>query len=335
MRRIPPPPPSVIIQSSGGTAAPPHPQDFGPVERATKYEYNAQRKEWDRKEIRVRVSPTPFAHGGMRYVVAVREVDTDGGEVAMIGKFFLPECHARTEDYFLEASMQCTAETFAQEYNKNRKVTNKIAFLSCYVVQLHQRQRGDTNTLFIMEPMLRGEFKKHNNNYGEVYNTHQETPEAFSHYTYEKTGGQMLVCDIQGVGEFFTDPQIHTPLGTDYGMGNMGAEGILRWQKAHRCNHLCQILGLQPLREPRAPHGPPRQMSNPMMESYYRGVRGSLTNEPEAPLSPEDLALREAIRQSLLMQSQQQPYARRQPPHHGMTEEAQMALALKRSLQEK
>lgn len=36
----------------------------------------------------------------------------------------------------------------------------------------------------------------------------------------------MLVCDLQGVNDFFTDPQIHSEDGKGLGLGNMGLEGI-------------------------------------------------------------------------------------------------------------
>lgn len=39
------------------------------------------------------------------------------------------------------------------------------------------------------------------------------------------------MVDIQGVGDLYTDPQIHTEKGTDFGDGNLG-----RWGKpAHFC----------------------------------------------------------------------------------------------------
>lgn len=34
--------------------------------------------------------------------------------------------------------------------------------------------------------------------------------QAFSHFTFERSGHQLIVVDIQGVGDLYTDPQIHT-----------------------------------------------------------------------------------------------------------------------------
>ncbi len=32
----------------------------------------------------------------------------------------------------------------------------------------------------------------------------RNTPQAFSHFTYEASGKQMLLCDVQGVGDMYT-----------------------------------------------------------------------------------------------------------------------------------
>lgn len=50
--------------------------------------------------------------------------------------------------------------------------------------------------------------------------------QAFSHFTFERSGHQLIVVDIQGVGDLYTDPQIHTEKGTDFGDGNLG-----RWRE--------------------------------------------------------------------------------------------------------
>ena len=41
--------------------------------------------------------------------------------------------------------------------------------------------------------------------------------QAFSHFTFEASCHEQIVVDIQGVGDLYTDPQIHTNLGFEYG----------------------------------------------------------------------------------------------------------------------
>jgi len=54
------------------------------------------------------------------------------------------------------------------------------------------------------------------------------------------------VCDIQGVGNYYTDPQIHSADGESFGAGNCGQDGINAFFQSHKCNNLCRRLGLAP-----------------------------------------------------------------------------------------
>ena len=72
----------------------------------------------------------------------------------------------------------------------------------------------------------------------------RNTPQAFSHFTYEKSGRTLLVCDIQGVGDLWTDPQIHSIKEDAYGKGNLGQQGIDKFLESHKCNEICRWLKL-------------------------------------------------------------------------------------------
>jgi hypothetical protein len=78
--------------------------------------------------------------------------------------------------------------------------------------------------------------------------TIRDAAHAFLHHTYERSARRLMVCDVQGVGRWFTDPQIHTADGQAFGRGNLGAYGMYACMRAHRCNAVCRALHLTPLR---------------------------------------------------------------------------------------
>eukprot|EP00971_Amphidinium_carterae_P293786 5832580-Amphidinium_carterae.1 len=69
-----------------------------------------------------------------------------------------------------------------------------------------------------------GTYEKYNSNDGWV-NTEMENREvaaiaaAFSHFTFEHSGGEEICVDIQGVGRQWTDPQLHSRT-QQYGAGD-------------------------------------------------------------------------------------------------------------------
>lgn len=56
--------------------------------------------------------------------------------------------------------------------------------------------------------------------------------QAFSHFTWDLSSHRLVICDIQGVGEHFTDPQIHSEDGISFGVGNLGQ--VVSCQRTHR-----------------------------------------------------------------------------------------------------
>ena len=95
--------------------------------------------------------------------------------------------------------------------------------------------------------VITGEYVKHNSNSGYVEAHRRATPQTFSHWTFEASNGRLMVVDIQGVSDLYTDPQVHTLEGKGYGEGNLGANGFALFFAAHRCSPLCARMGLTPL----------------------------------------------------------------------------------------
>lgn len=159
------------------------------------------------------------------------------------------------DTYFRDVEMQAVAAKFAKQYNSYNP-PRRVEFLEAWILQLipsTASTNGDDDipeglslhgTICGVEPFIAGEYHKHNNNFGYVSELERNTPQAFSHFTYEASGEQILVVDIQGVGDHYTDPQIHTRRGKEFGKGNLSVRGFSRFLGSHRCNPICRYLKL-------------------------------------------------------------------------------------------
>ena len=117
-----------------------------------------------------------------------------------------------------------------------------MSFLDAYVLELKDRPG---RPICAVEKYIDGDYKKYNNNWN-WSDEQRNTPQAFSHFSYEKSGRKLLICDIQGVGDLWTDPQIHSTNLDAYGKGNLGQEGIDKFLESHKCNEICRWLKLPP-----------------------------------------------------------------------------------------
>jgi len=210
---------------------------------ASKFTFDPQNSKWVRERVRVQIAKHPFAQGGMRVVYRMREFDekiNNGEYVEGVAKKFKPECEDK-QYYYDEAMTQMVCESYAQEFNR-RRTGVYIGFLPVSVLRLDM-----DGILYNSEPYLRGDYLKHNDNSGHV-DTEETCPQAFSHFTYEASNQTLIVVDIQGVGDYYTDPQIHSFNGEGFGLGNLGGSGIKKFLQTHRCNKICKALNL---RDPR------------------------------------------------------------------------------------
>jgi hypothetical protein len=100
-----------------------------------------------------------------------------------------------------------------------------------------------------------GQIVKWNSNYGYInFKETCDAVQAFSHWTWHVTGGELMVCDIQGLWdeqrEQYTlfDPAVHAPSEAAllrFGATNLGEAGIRQFFITHNCNHICKHLKLK------------------------------------------------------------------------------------------
>lgn len=96
----------------------------------------------------------------------------------------------------------------------------------------------------LVEPFIR-QFEKYNSNSGWVPDSHADrylAMQALSHFSYHSSGGQFVLCDLQG-GRFnkglaLTDPVILSN-NRRFGPTDLGREGMLAFFSQHECNQYC------------------------------------------------------------------------------------------------
>ncbi|KAF2965153.1 hypothetical protein GQX73_g8410 [Xylaria multiplex] len=105
--------------------------------------------------------------------------------------------------------------------------------------------RIDTGVKALVEPMIEN-FEKFNSNSGWVDTTGgiwSQAMQALSHFSYHNSGGQLLLCDLQGAsysdGYILTDPVIMSNTQM-YGPADLGSDGIDSFFQRHQCGAFCK-----------------------------------------------------------------------------------------------
>ncbi|GAB5360449.1 hypothetical protein AAMO2058_000629100 [Amorphochlora amoebiformis] len=279
----------VQVDTKGG----PFP-DFSriPVQKARLLKFILEEGKFDKdgEIIDVQIDPCPFARGNLRLahhmLACLSKRDKRLGRPQHYVAKISIDPFEDPRSYLEDVATQRCAREYAKMYNIY-KPPKKVKFVEAYVISLMNRPRAP---LCAVEPYIDGTYKKHNNNWGFINNKDERnTPHAFSHFTYEASRHQLLICDIQGVGDIYTDPQIHSVNGEGFGKGNMGRRGFKKFFSTHRCNSICKFLKL-PLINPKEAHQellmtmPQKElMDGDQVENVKLSFSGNLSALPPLP----------------------------------------------------
>ncbi|XP_072453566.1 transient receptor potential cation channel subfamily M member 6 isoform X2 [Notamacropus eugenii] len=205
--------------------------------------------------------------GGLRKAMKVVSTWSEDDVVkpgqVFIVKSFLPEVVQTWHKIFgentvlhlclREIQQQRAAQKLIYTFNqlKPHTIPYTPRFLEVFLIYCHS-----ANQWLTIEKYMTGEFRKYNNNNGDEIlpsNILEELLLSFSHWTYEYTRGELLVLDLQGVGENLTDPSVIKPedkqsRGMVFGPANLGEDAIRNFIAKHRCNSCCRKLKLPDLK---------------------------------------------------------------------------------------
>ena len=215
-------------------------------ETVTKFEYDFSiGGVWKTEDIKVRIARSQFTEGTFRK--AHKMVDAEGRQ-------FVAKTYKRdtsTDEIKGEVVMQAICQHYGRRFSKT-PAPQKVEYLQAFAIQRSKEAGGE---MLFCEPYMRGEFRKYNDNRGATYHTENHAPQAFSHFSYVSSQGKLLVVDVQGVGDQYTDSTIHSS-DQRYGAMDWGPDGFRNFFSTHTCNAICDLLGLSQKLLPDAPAGP-------------------------------------------------------------------------------
>ncbi|NXX67513.1 ALPK2 kinase, partial [Spizella passerina] len=154
-----------------------------------------------------------------------------------------------------ECYVQNTAREYAKLYAAEAEPLEGFGEVP-EIIQIFLIHRPANNIPYAtVEEELVGEFVKYSVKDGKEVNFLRRDSEAgqkcctFQHWVYEKTNGNLLVTDLQGVGMKLTDVGIATLAKGYKGFkGNCSFSFIEQFRALHQCNEYCEMLGLKSLR---------------------------------------------------------------------------------------
>ena len=150
---------------------------------------------------------------------------------------------------------QAVASYLAKEFSL-RYPESPIEFVQAQLLDL-----GESSFPFrfmALEPWIPGKYEKKTSNAGQIAKD-SDLAQAFSHFTWDRTEGDIMVADIQGVENTLTDPQIHSQDTGRFGRGNLCCKGMDAFFLNHVCNDICHTLKLQA--HPHQPGSAPQEFS--------------------------------------------------------------------------
>lgn len=198
-------------------------------------------------QLQVHARSIPFDEGALRVASYARTTaSTDKFVVKTFKKQGQGLAHFAEE---MQGRNLCKA--FALEFSALVDPIYSLDFVVATVLMPKTQDASSADSI-LLEPFIDGQYTKYNTNAGFVCSDKPKDPcsvaaQAFSHFTFERSRGRLLVVDLQGVGNLLTDPAIHTRDEESFKLfdTNLHTAGFKFFFSTHQCNDLCRHLQLR------------------------------------------------------------------------------------------
>ena len=201
--------------------------------------------------MRIKIAPQPFAEGAQK--IACHAL-TENGKRLVLKRSKYSDARSNSIKRCLEtAQVHAIAVNYASVFNSDKPYnvdSSEIQFVRVGVMEVTDEQ------YFTYEEHLSSSdrYTKFTSNFGYVPehedHTLNTTCQAFSHYTWVKSGKELVICDLQGIKfrsrVILTDPAIHYHSNVlCHGSTNLGPRGIEEFFQKHKCNEICTEMNLE------------------------------------------------------------------------------------------
>lgn len=191
----------------------------------------------------------PFSEGAFRWVAKGTYSSGPRKGQACVAKWFKTGA-VFEEDYFtLDIKAVDKALEIVNRFNELR-IVNKPIKINVPAVWTFTNSSNWAGQKVLCEPFIR-HYQKFNSNTGWIDDSEAwgEVMQALSHFSYHVSGGQFTLCDLQG-GIYqrevvLSDPVILSRNG-DYGVTDLGSDGISSFFSQHDCNDYCRSNWTKP-----------------------------------------------------------------------------------------
>ncbi|KAL2127521.1 hypothetical protein VTI74DRAFT_10586 [Chaetomium olivicolor] len=219
----------------------------------------------------------PFASGAFRWVAKGGYTSGERQGEACVGKWFKTGA-VFEEDYFtLDIKAVDKALEIVNRFNQ-LNVVNKAVKLNVPGVWQFDATARWAGQKILVESFIQN-YQKFTSNTGWNVATVPwgQVMQALSHFSYHVSGGNYVLCDLQG-GIYQNEVVLSDPVilsrNREYGVTDLGSEGISSFFSQHSCNNFCRQNWIRPAN--RLQHFAP--MKSTTMISRNVPTRGSRPN---------------------------------------------------------